>query len=231
MHNPIVLVVDDEPTNRAFVRRALSSAGWSVIEAADGDEAVAAVNAALPNLVVMDINMPQRNGWEATRLIRAAPPPHGMVPILAFTSLGLTDDMVRTRGMDGWIPKPCPDDVLIQAAARWRPDGQMAQAERLAVAFGADEIAALVRSFRDQLADAIDRLDGSDQSFLAHRIAGVAGTLGFTEVSSSWLRLSEGDASALDEARRDARLVIFEIDRKMTGGDAPESGPPDPSGT
>lgn len=161
--------------------------------------------------------MPQMDGWEATRRIRAMPPPLGAVPILAYTSLALTDDMVHAAGMDGRLPKPATPQTLLKAAERWRPDGQLETAEQLAVTFGAEEIERLVRNFRDQLVDALDDLDGEKPEFGAHRIAGVAGTLGFADVSESWLRVSEGDLAAREDARRHARLAISEIDRKFAG--------------
>ena len=215
MHVPIVLVADDEPANRAFVRYTLAAAGWQVVEAADGKAAIDAARETLPNLIIMDINMPELDGWHATAAIRAAGPPLAGVPILAYTSLALTDDMVHASGMDGRLPKPATPQALLKAAERWRPDGQLETAEKLAVTFGAEEIEQLVRNFRDQLVDALDDLDGETPEFGAHRIAGVAGTLGFADVSESWLRVSEGDLAAREDARRHARLAISEIDRKF----------------
>lgn len=218
MRDPIVLVADDEAINRTFVRATLAAAGWTVLEEADGDEAVSAARTLLPNLIVMDINMPQADGWKATAAIRAAGAPLNSVPILAYTTMTLGDDAVRAAGMDGRVPKPCTPEILAQAAARWRPDGQLAKAEQLAAIFGAAEIERLLRSFRGQLEEAIERLDDDDPSQIAHRVGGAAGTLGFSDVSASWLRLSEGDASARGDARRSARLAISEIDRKLASG-------------
>jgi CheY-like chemotaxis protein len=206
------LVVDDEPANRLFINKVLASSGWRVIEATNGEEAIVAARQAAPDLVVMDIDMPVRDGWSATDAIRAGDTPLSSVPILAFTTLKLTDGDLLRRGMDGRVPKPCTPEQLIAATARWRPDGEMSGAKKLADVFGREELAGLVERFRDQLADAIDAIDDGNVS-MAHRIAGVAGTLGFAAVSASWLALSEGDDSVRDQARRDARIAIVAIDR------------------
>lgn len=208
----MVLVADDEPANRLFAVRVLGNAGWDVVEAVDGEEAVAVATEAKPQLIVMDMDMPYRDGWAATAAIRALPSPLSTVPILAWTTMRVDDEAARAGGLDGCLPKPCPPDRMAAAVARWRPDGEMAGAERLATIFGAEEMAKLVARFREQLSEALGALDAGDTG-AAHRIAGVAGTLGFAEVSEAWLRLSEGDRTARDPAYRAARMAIASIDR------------------
>ena len=212
LRTPTALVVDDEPINRLFVSRVLASDGWNVVEANDGEEGLSTARSAMPDLVVMDIEMPLLDGLSTTRAIRAESTPLGSVPILAFTTSSFSDDDLRRAGMDGQIPKPCTPRQMIESTARWRPDGAMSGVKRLADVFGREELAGLVQRFRDQLADAVRAIDVGDIS-MAHRIAGVAGTLGFAAVSMSWLALSEGDDSARDQARRDARIAIVSIDR------------------
>jgi CheY-like chemotaxis protein len=209
---PSVIVVDDEPANRAFVRNVLTAAGWIVTEAEGGVEAVAMAQAAPPHLIVMDIDMPDLDGWATTAAIRASAPPASGVPILAYTTMRVDDAEVHARGLDGRLPKPCPPDELAAAVARWRPDGEVSRALKLGEIFGHEEIAKLVARFHEQLIDALADID-ADRVDIAHRIAGVAGTLGFADVSSSWQRLSEGDPTAKPDARRDARVAIARIER------------------
>lgn len=210
---PTVLVVDDELANRLFVATVLAT-DWHVVEAADGHDAVAKAREITPDLVVMDIDMPNADGWMATDAIRAEPSPLASVPILAYTSLKLDHGQILARGMDGRLPKPCAPDMLRDAIAPWRPSAEL-PGQRLADLFGADQMDALVSRFRDQLIEALALFDVAGEAAAAHRIAGVAGTLGFSNVSDSWLRLSEGDDSARGEARRDARLAVAAIDRKL----------------
>ncbi|MDO7841312.1 response regulator [Sphingomonas immobilis] len=213
MQRPSVLVVDDEPANRMFAAKVLAAAGWSVAEAMDGTEAITAAVRNIPDLVVMDLDMPGLDGWQATAAIRAAEPPLSSVPILAYTSLRVTDAELLARGLDGRLPKPSSPDDFTEAAAGWRIDGQVDVARRLVAVFGEDEMTQLVTRFRAQLAEALAGLAGGADDLHAHRIAGVSGTLGFAAVSEAWLRLSEGDASATDAARRSARLAVAAIDR------------------
>lgn len=213
MRYPTVLVADDEPANRSFVAAVLA-ADWHVVEAADGQDAIAKAREITPDLVVMDIDMPNADGWMATDAIRAGPPPLASVPILAYTSLKLDHGQILARGMDGRLPKPCAPDTLRDAIAPWRPSAVL-PGQPLEDLFGADKMDALVARFRDQLLEALALFDIAGEAAPAHRIAGVAGTLGFSNVSDSWLRLSEGDEDARDEARRDARLAVAAIDRKL----------------
>ena len=208
-----ILIVDDEEANRLVIRRFLEHAGLDVVEAADGDKAIARARASLPALIIMDIDMPRCDGFEAARIIRASDPPLSTAPILVYSALSLTDADISRRGMDGRIPKPCTSDQLTAAIEPWLKTGQMAGAQRLADLFGVEELTRLISGLRGQLRAAIDDLDATVIPATAHRIAGVAGTLGFADVSASWLALSEGDESARDRARRDARLAIGAIDR------------------
>jgi CheY-like chemotaxis protein len=212
LQHPSALVVDDEPANRLFAAKVLSAAGWDVTEAEGGAEAITAAVRITPDLVVMDLDMPGVDGWQATTAIRAAAPPLSSVPILAYTSLRVDDAELRARGLDGRLPKPSSPDAFTEAAARWRLDGQVTVAKRLVAVFGEEEMTQLVTRFRQQLAEALEGLDAGAE-VPAHRIAGVSGTLGFAEVSEAWLRLSEGDTTAADAARRSARLAVAAIDR------------------
>jgi len=208
-----VLVVDDQEANRLVVRRVLEPAGLACIEAGDGVEAVACARRNMPSLIIMDIDMPRCGGFEATRLIRESAPPLSSVPILVYSAMTLTEADIRARGMDGRVPKPFAPDELIAAIQPWLPDDPLAGACRLAGVFGEDEMRRLIGGLREQLAAALARLDDAGDTGAAHRIAGVAGTLGFAAVSASWLALSTGDESAREQARRDARLAIAAIDR------------------
>lgn len=208
-----MLVVDDEEANRLFVRRCLEATGRAVIEAADGIEAVEAARQALPSLVIMDIDMPRCDGFAATVALRGSPSPLSAVPILVYSATALPDAEVVHRGMDGRIPKPCTTDQLIAAVEPWLHDDQMDGARRLAGIFGDAELARLIAGLRTQLASAVEEMAEVSIPSTAHRVAGVAGTLGFADVSASWLALSEGDEGAHDRARRDARLAIAAIDR------------------
>jgi two-component system, cell cycle response regulator DivK len=102
-----ILVVEDTPDNRQILRDLLTSAGYEVIEAINGAEGVAAAIEHLPDLILMDIQLPVLDGYEATRQIKA----HAATantPIIAVTSYALSGDEAKAReaGCDGYVAKP-----------------------------------------------------------------------------------------------------------------------------
>jgi CheY-like chemotaxis protein len=210
-----ILVVDDESANRALAAGILGAAGWQVHEAENGDAAIAAAQEHRFDLILMDIQMPGRDGFDAARAIRQGDGPGAAVPILAFTAVPPGDAIERARaaGMDGHIAKPFTPEALLAATDPWRPDGAASPAASLVAIFGAAEIARLLDRFRVQLAEALAADDApAERRARAHKIAGISGTLGFAEVSRLWLAVSEGDESAWDEARIAARRAIRRID-------------------
>jgi len=114
-----VLLVDDVPMNRDIIGAFLCAAGYSVRQAASGQEAVRLVSDQLYVLILMDVRMPEVDGLEATRRIRALPAPRGLVPILALTARTHPNEIAQCRnaGMDGHIAKPVEYETLIRAVA------------------------------------------------------------------------------------------------------------------
>ena len=110
-----VLVVDDVAANRAVARAMLAAAGHSVEVAANGADAVEAVATRDLDVVLMDLQMPGMDGLEATRRIRAMPPPRGRVPVFALTASALPEQVEQCRqaGMDGHLAKPIERAALL----------------------------------------------------------------------------------------------------------------------
>jgi two-component system, cell cycle response regulator DivK len=102
-----ILVVEDTEDNRRIVRDLLTSAGYEILEATTGEEGVALATRHRPDLILMDIQLPVLDGYEATRRIRADPALHH-IPIIAVTSYALAGDEEKTRaaGCDGYVAKP-----------------------------------------------------------------------------------------------------------------------------
>ena len=120
-----ILVVEDTEDNRQIVRDLLSSAGYELIEAADGAEGVAAAEREKPDLILMDIQLPGMDGYEATRRIRAIPD-IGKVPIIAVTSYALAGDEAKTReaGCDGYVAKPFSPRQLLAKVREFLEEGR-----------------------------------------------------------------------------------------------------------
>jgi CheY-like chemotaxis protein len=223
LDGPFILIVDDEPANRALAAGILGVAGWQVREAESGDAAIAAVRDDRYDLVLMDIQMPGRDGFETARAIRKGGGYGASVPILAFTAVPPGDAIERARasGMDGHIGKPFTPETLVAATDPWRSSASPSPAASLVAIFGAAEIARLLSGLRTQLADALAAEEApAERQARAHKIAGISGTLRFSEVSRLWLAVSEGDVAAWDDARSAARRAINQID---AAGDVPSA--------
>ena len=115
-----VLLVDDNETNLLLGSMILKSLGLEVLKACNGEDAVAAVRQDQPDLVLMDISMPDISGLEATRRIREFVDSHSL-PILALTAH--VDSREKTAcldiGMNGYLTKPIVREALIEELARW----------------------------------------------------------------------------------------------------------------
>jgi two-component system cell cycle response regulator DivK len=102
-----ILVVEDQEDNRRIVRDLLTSTDYEVIEAEDGAQALAAVAKQRPDLILMDIQLPIMDGYEATRRIKADPS-LSSIPVIAVTSYALSGDEEKAReaGCNDFVPKP-----------------------------------------------------------------------------------------------------------------------------
>jgi two-component system cell cycle response regulator DivK len=102
-----ILVVEDQEDNRQILRDLLASAGFEMIKAIDGEAGVAAATAHRPDLILMDIQLPIMDGYEATRRIKANPELNA-IPIIAVTSYALSSDEGKAlaAGCDAYIAKP-----------------------------------------------------------------------------------------------------------------------------
>ena len=102
-----ILVVEDQEDNRQILRDLLGSAGFRMIEAHDGEQALTVARSERPNLILMDIQLPILDGYEATRSIKRDPELKH-IPVIAVTSYALSGDEERAReaGCDGYVAKP-----------------------------------------------------------------------------------------------------------------------------
>jgi two-component system cell cycle response regulator DivK len=109
-----ILYVEDNPENRMLVRRVLTAEGYSVLEAANARVAFEQVARAVPDLILMDINMPEVDGYTLTTEFRKLPL-LDKVPIIALTANVMKGDMERSiqAGCDGYIQKPIDIDTLV----------------------------------------------------------------------------------------------------------------------
>ena len=109
-----VLVVEDHAENRRIVRLLLNHAGIEMIEAVTGEEGIAVAETERPDVILMDIQLPGLDGYEATRRIKANPELRH-IPIIVVTSYALSGDDVKAfeAGCDAYVTKPfVPRELL-----------------------------------------------------------------------------------------------------------------------
>ena len=102
-----ILIVEDHEDARRILRDMLETTDYELVEAENGEQALAAVARQRPDLILMDIQLPILDGYEATRRIKADPALRS-IPIIAVTSYALSGDEAKARaaGCDDFIPKP-----------------------------------------------------------------------------------------------------------------------------
>jgi len=114
---PSVLIVDDDPGTRAFVRASLELEGFEVREAGSAAEGLAALEDEPPDLILLDVMMPQMDGWEMLRRVQEK---HGVgeIPVVMFS--GQVDERAagdaEERGASGFIGKPFDPTQLVERA-------------------------------------------------------------------------------------------------------------------
>jgi two-component system cell cycle response regulator DivK len=117
-----ILVVDDQEDNRRILRDLLTSAGHEVMEAVTGEEAVTLAQTRAPDLILMDIQLPGIDGYEATRRIKANPALRA-IPLIVVTSYALSGDDAKAlaAGADAYVSKPFSPRAMLAKIREYLP--------------------------------------------------------------------------------------------------------------
>jgi two-component system cell cycle response regulator DivK len=117
-----ILVVEDQEDNRQILRDLLANAGFEMIEAEDGVQALVQASSQHPDLILMDIQLPLLDGYEATRRIKADPATQA-IPIIVVTSYALSGDEEKARaaGCDAYVAKPYSPRALLAKIREYVP--------------------------------------------------------------------------------------------------------------
>jgi twitching motility two-component system response regulator PilH len=117
-----ILVVDDSPTTLKLVSKALTTAGHHIITASNGEEAVAKATDEHPDLVVLDVIMPHKNGYQVCRQLKNNPRTHD-IKIILFTIQNQQADHLwgMHQGADAYLAKPFHETELLATVARFLP--------------------------------------------------------------------------------------------------------------
>lgn len=117
-----ILIVEDQEDNRIILRRLLSKAGYDLIEAMNGEDGVALALSMRPDLILMDIQLPVMDGYEATRRIKSNAELKS-IPVIAVTSYALSGDEAKARaaGCDAYVAKPFSPRQLLAKVREYLP--------------------------------------------------------------------------------------------------------------
>ena len=118
-----ILIVEDQEDNRTILRDVLSTVGYELIEALNGEDGVKLAQSERPDLILMDIQLPEMDGYEATQQIKSIAELK-TIPIIAVTSYALSGDEAKARaaGCDGYIAKPFSPRELLAKVRKYLSD-------------------------------------------------------------------------------------------------------------
>jgi len=118
-----ILIVEDQEDNRTILRDVLSTVGYELIEALNGEDGVKLAQNERPDLILMDIQLPKMDGYEATQQIKSIAELK-TIPIIAVTSYALSGDEAKARaaGCDGYIAKPFSPRELLAKIRKYLSD-------------------------------------------------------------------------------------------------------------
>ena len=153
-----ILVVEDHEDNRQIIRDLLSATDYEITEAESGEQALEAVAKQRPDLILMDIQLPGMDGYEATRRIKADPALRS-IPIIAVTSYALSgeEQKARAAGCDEYVAKPYSPRQLLAKIRQYLPVGWRRVAAKVSSCRPAKAIPkALIAAVQNVALDAVD---------------------------------------------------------------------------
>jgi adenylate cyclase len=197
MNNPArILVVDDNETNRDLLMTGLAKHGYELLQAANGEEALASVKQHLPDLLLLDVEMPRLDGFELCRRLKSDPllP---FIPIILCTARAASQDVVTglETGADEYLTKPIDQAALVarvRSMLRVKALHDQVQAQ-------ANDLATWNQTLEQRVNDQVAELNRMNrlQSFLSPQIAKLV--------------VSSGDGRLLESHRRDIIIVFCDL--------------------
>jgi CheY-like chemotaxis protein/HPt (histidine-containing phosphotransfer) domain-containing protein len=228
-----ILVAEDNPVNQKVTLGILERLGYRSDVVANGREAIAAVAQRPYDLVLMDVNMPEMDGLEATRRIRAHSPGPPRPTIIAMTANAMHGDREEclAAGMDGYLPKPVRGGDLQALLERWATPPAKPAGEVDDVRLGGEDpelrkqlVELFLTTAAQQLAtirQAVRRADPEQLHRAAHNLAGSSGTLGVLGVQHLCAELEQrgraGTTEGCEELVGSLDDELGKADRRLRG--------------
>jgi hypothetical protein len=199
-------MIDDDAGDRCFAGQLFASLGWEPVgTATDGWQQVARGTA--PALVLRGAgNAPAVDVLRTHPAVRDA-------PIVAWVAAA----QAMPADVDDVLDKATGAPGMKALAQRWRPDDPSATLDGLEAALGTEEIGEMIGRLRAQLTAALAALTTTDHPAEAHRIAGIAGMLGFGQLGAAWLAVSQGAEGSSTTARIATRRALWALRRRCEG--------------
>ncbi|HWA55797.1 MAG TPA: response regulator [Gemmatimonadales bacterium] len=239
--HPRVLLVEDNVVNQRLASRLLEKLECEATIANHGREALALLRTGSFDLVLMDCQMPELDGYETTRQLRAMGGPAAALPVIAMTANAMRGDRERCleAGMDDYLSKPIKADDLARMLARWRGGRRVGAAEPVAGPPGRGSldddalaelraydpsgtlVAELCRLFLqetprrlEEIAQAVDAGDAERTAFAAHALKSTCGILGARRMGEIALELEQqGGRGRLVRPREQLTELVREFER------------------
>jgi adenylate cyclase len=197
MRNPArILIVDDNETNRDILMTRLEKHGYELLQAADGEEAVASAVAHLPDLILLDVEMPKLDGFEVCRRLKSdASLP--FMPIILCTARAASQDVVTglDAGADEYLTKPLDQQALVarvRSVLRIKALHDQVQAQ-------AADLAGWNRTLEQRVTSQVTEIDRMNR------------LKGFLSPQIAKLVISGGDGKLLESHRRDITVVFCDL--------------------
>lgn len=123
MSERTILYIEDNEYNRKIVRQLLSRTSYRLLEAVDGEAGVAIAQDKLPQLILLDVQLPKMSGHEATRILKKDPRT-AHIPIIVITSFALSGDreLAAAAGANGYLAKPYSPRELLALVRQYLPE-------------------------------------------------------------------------------------------------------------
>jgi adenylate cyclase len=200
---PRILIADDNEANLDILKTRLASQGYEIVTAMDGEEALEGARKYQPDLILLDVMMPKRDGFEVCRLLKADPTLPFM-PIILVTAKGETRDIIEglNSGGDEYITKPIDHGALMARVAsilRIKALHDTVQEQSARLQAQAAELAEWNRTLEQRVAEQLAELERMNRlkRFLAPQLAELV--------------ISSGDDRMLESHRRDVAVVFCDL--------------------
>lgn len=218
-----VLLVEDNPDNQIYSRRVLEKAGHNVVLAATGEEAVRLATERAFDVILMDVLLPELNGFEATRLIREAEgrARRPRTPIVALTAHALQEyrQQAYAADMDDYVTKPVRMHALLDAVSRW---AKPAQSKAVTAVLVDEDLADLVPDYLERIRRMLDTIpqlvaaaNSREIASIGHNLKGSGGGYGFDEITRQGKIIEEaakaGDLASTSSAAADLTQYLATV--------------------